>query len=144
MPDKLRITTARLAPTQHDNREPDAENREEHNRDELNVLINIFALLTNLWYLLPVYFILTRSELSTYAMHRLVNEGLFAGILSWIKPSVGNKDTAVAAAELLNVLTEDFEPIRSQLTDDGLLLFKMTLANQKQSLRLRSTVASMC
>lgn len=97
-----------------------------------------------------IYFL---SELSTYAIQRIAKEGLISYVFHWLKPTSGNQNTAVSAgkleyhtlissAELLNVITEEFEPIKNQITDDYLLLLKVTLANQKQPLRLRSTVAS--
>eukprot|EP01127_Copromyxa_protea_P005328 TRINITY_DN15271_c0_g1_i1.p1 TRINITY_DN15271_c0_g1~~TRINITY_DN15271_c0_g1_i1.p1 ORF type:complete len:596 (-),score=127.26 TRINITY_DN15271_c0_g1_i1:25-1812(-) len=98
--------------------------------DEFRVLVNIFALLGNL------------CEVSSYPMQRVAREGILPTIISWLKPNIGTQQTAIFAAELLNILTEEFEPIKSQITDEHLLLFKVTLANQKHTLRLRATVAS--
>jgi hypothetical protein len=87
-------------------------------------------------------FLWTLCENVERCLETIAELQLLPHIIRLLTPHTFPEEVMTYTAHLLNVLTEDYEPIRRQFSEEFVLLVKATMANQKNSLLLRILCAS--
>jgi len=109
----------------------DRTNENEADTEKLNQLVsNAIILFTNL------------CEFSMPALEFVVSQRLLPMILAFLKPNAAPNLLKACAADFLNIVTEDYEPIHKQLDVEFHNAIKMSVANQHNPLHLRAVLCS--